>query len=76
MMSLANVAEFQNKHSTVIGYYKGAAGSINEALNYMVQSVKCFRKLCLTDRNVVLMGDFNLPDMLLIVHFLNFSYNL
>ena len=37
----------------VVGYYKAAAGSNIEAFEYMVQSVKCFQKLCSTDLNIV-----------------------
>ncbi|XP_047132453.2 uncharacterized protein LOC124811182 [Hydra vulgaris] len=46
----------------IIGYYR-SGGFDKEAIDYMQSSVKCFSILCSTKKNVVILGDFNLPDI-------------
>ena len=47
---------------SVIGYYRsGGCGAV--AIDYMEASVKCFSKLCSTNKTVILLGHFNLPDI-------------
>ena len=46
----------------IIGYYR-SGGFDKEATDYMTASVKCLKKLCSTANRVLLLGDFNLPEI-------------
>jgi len=44
----------------VVGYYR-SGGCSAEAIEYVLSSVQCLKKLCSTELTLVLLGDFNLP---------------
>jgi Endonuclease-reverse transcriptase len=46
----------------VIGFYR-SPGHDSESTRYMMTALRCLRKLCATHRTVVILGDFNLPEM-------------
>ena len=44
----------------VVGYYR-SGGCSAEAIEYVLSSVQCLKKLCSTELTLVLLGDFHLP---------------
>ena len=54
--------EFDNLSARLIGYYCNGGFGVS-AIDYMLNTVKCIKFLCSTDKTVFLLGDFNLPDI-------------
>ena len=46
----------------VIAYYRQPGFGV-DAVDYVFKSIQCFQKLCATSKHVVILGDFNLPDL-------------
>jgi len=46
----------------VIGFYR-PPGLNHDALVYLSASVKCLQALCSTEKNIVILGDFNFPNI-------------